>query len=323
MKVTTLHQARLGFKFSNQVENKSPRTIQWYDDKIAEFEAFLLGRAMDQGEAGSPPISDVAVDTIRSYIEHLQARKTTLDNHPTAKPRDRPLSPYTIRGCFRSLATFFAWSEKEGLITASPFAKLKAPKVPKIIKPRFSEEDIKKLLEACGQYDETIGVRNRVIILFLLSTGVRAGELVGLALDRVDLERGRAHVTGKGAKDREVFFGRNARLALWQYVTIYRPPHARSSKLFVTREGEDMTVSRLQHVLRDIGDRAGVKNCHPHRFRHTAARMMLRNGADAFAVQRALGHESLDMTRKYIELESEDMELACARADPVDRWNLK
>ena len=72
-----------------------------------------------------------------------------------------------------------------------------------------------------------------------------------------------------------------------------------------------------------LGERAGVSHCHPHRFRHTAARLFIRNGGDAFALQRLLGHSDMATTRIYAELEREDVEKACARASPVDNWQLK
>ncbi len=63
--------------------------------------------------------------------------------------------------------------------------------------------------------------------------------------------------------------------------------------------------------------------CSPHRFRHTAARMFLRNKGDAFALQALLGHEDLKTTRRYVELEREDLKQAHRCASPADNWDLQ
>jgi integrase/recombinase XerD len=87
--------------------------------------------------------------------------------------------------------------------------------------------------------------------------------------------------------------------------------------------GDPIAPAELGRILRVLGNRAGVPHCDPHRFRHTAARLFIRNGGDAFALQRLLGHEGLETTRRYVEHEREDVERAHQRASPVDRWGLK
>ncbi|MBI5035547.1 MAG: tyrosine-type recombinase/integrase [Chloroflexi bacterium] len=324
MKSMTLHQSRQGFKLENQVVNKSPGTIGWYEDKLDEFENWLLGQSLDQQDsAASPLLSDITSDTIKNYILYLQGRKTTLDNHPYCKPRNKPLSPYTIRGSFRSLSKFFNWAVSEGLISKSPMEKMTAPKVPKSVKPRFSQEEIEKLLKACDEYTDVLASRNRCIIKFLLSTGVRASELCGMTLEDLDIEHGRARIMGKGAIGREVHFGQGTQKELWKYVTIFRMSNSATDHVFLTREGKPLVGKRLQHILIDIGQRAGVPDCHPHKFRHTSIRLKLRNGADLPSVMREVGHSSLATTQIYAQMEREDVEIAMRRTDPVDNWGLK
>ncbi len=96
-----------------------------------------------------------------------------------------------------------------------------------------------------------------------------------------------------------------------------------TDRVFVTQRGGPINHLELGRILRVLGERAGVAGVHPHRFRHTAARVLLRNGGDAFALQQMLRHESLETTRIYAELEREDVEKEHERASPVDRWNLK
>ncbi|MCL4395538.1 MAG: tyrosine-type recombinase/integrase [Chloroflexi bacterium] len=154
-----------------------------------------------------------------------------------------------------------------------------------------------------------MAARNRAILLLLLDTGMRASELCG-------------HVTGKGMKDRYVPIGARARQVLWEYVNLHRNPRVATNLVFMTRHDKPLNGTSLAHILWELGKRAGVEGCHPHRFRHTAARLYLRNGGDVMSLQQILGHEDLATTRIYIQLEQEDIERTHERASPVDRMGL-
>jgi integrase/recombinase XerD len=78
----------------------------------------------------------------------------------------------------------------------------------------------------------------------------------------------------------------------------------------------------LQKILRKIGNRGGVSNVHPHRFRHTFAIQYLRNSGDPYTLQALLGHSSLDMVKNYLRIAQIDIDTAHRRASPVDNWRL-
>jgi len=78
------------------------------------------------------------------------------------------------------------------------------------------------------------------------------------------------------------------------------------------------TVAQLQA----IGNRAGVRNVHPHRFRHTFAISFLRNGGNGYTLQMILGHTTMEMVRKYLNLAQADLESAHRLASPVANWRL-
>jgi integrase/recombinase XerD len=328
LKSITLTQARQAFKFTNQTENKSPKTTEWYERLLSRFEAFMAtlhpaNPAGPNGGAGSPLLAKITTEDIRQFIACLQGQTAVWENHPFHRPVAHPLSPQTIRAYVRALSALFHWAVAERLIAENPMAQIQKPKVPKVIKDAFKPEEIQRLLAACEQYSPSIAQRNRAILLFLLDTGVRAGELVTLTRDRVDLERKTARVTGKGAKDRYVSFGNLTAKALLYYLSERPEAMLVPANVFLTRELTEMKVGTLQLVLRDLGKRAQVAHCHPHRFRHTAARILLRNGLNVFALQQLMGHEDLRTTRGYVALEQDDLEKAYQRASPVDRWNLK
>ena len=70
------------------------------------------------------------------------------------------------------------------------------------------------------------------------------------------------------------------------------------------------------------GSGSSVADAHPHRFRHTFAISFLRNGGNVFALQRILGHESLEMVKRYLSLAQMDLEKAHQPARPAANWPL-
>ena len=317
----SFQKAWQGFKLHAQIANHSPRTISWYDDNLAAFQRYLLAKYPQQ-DADHLLISDITRDDVQQYIASLQERETVYENHKFRAPIGRKLSPYTIHGHVRALSHFFHWLLSEKLIETSPMDGVPRPKVPKSIKDRLSESDIKKLLKVCDECREPLAARNRALILFLLDTGVRASELCGLTVDRLDEQFRRAHITGKGLKDRFVPLGARTREAMWSYVHVYRPAARQTNAVFLTAYGRPLDKDKLAHILRALGKRADVMPCNPHKFRHTAARLYLRNGGDVLTLQQLLGHETLEVTRIYAQIEREDLERTHERVSPVDRMGL-
>jgi site-specific recombinase XerD len=82
----------------------------------------------------------------------------------------------------------------------------------------------------------------------------------------------------------------------------------------------DRTI--LRRLIHTTGERAGVADAHPHRFRHTFAITFLRNGGNVFALQTILGHESLEMVKRYLKIAQTDLQKAHQDASPVMNWLL-
>lgn len=90
--------------------------------------------------------------------------------------------------------------------------------------------------------------------------------------------------------------------------------------LFTAAGGRPLTHSALRKRLLLIGNRVGVPDARPHRFRYTFAIQYLRNGGDVFTLQSLLGHSTMSMVQHYLKLAQVDVENAHRRASPVDNW---
>ncbi|MBN2004672.1 MAG: site-specific integrase [Anaerolineae bacterium] len=111
--------------------------------------------------------------------------------------------------------------------------------------------------------------------------------------------------------------------AIWRYMAT-RPDYTLVQPLFASDDGDTIPLNRnaLYRLLSRLGKRAGVNNCHPHRFRHTFAIEFLRNGGDIYSLQRMMGHSTLEMVKTYLSIVQSDIENTHRRASPVDNWKL-
>jgi integrase/recombinase XerD len=124
---------------------------------------------------------------------------------------------------------------------------------------------------------------------------------------------------GKGSKERIVPFGSNTRT--WLRTYLKRRGDQPVDLLFVTEYGEQVTVYHLDHRLKIYAKKAditGVK-VSSHQFRRVFAVNFLRNGGDLFSLQKLLGHTSLEMVRRYANLNDDDVKRAHKLYSPLDR----
>lgn len=306
-----------GFVVAKQAEGRSPRTTDWYRYNLDIFLAWL------QAHKRPPLLHQVRADDVRAFLSEQRDEVELNAHHPFKRAAKGNLAPNSILGRYSSLASLFHWAEQEGLLEANPVANVKRPKVPHCVLPVFSQDDTQRLLKACDTMPESSRLRDRAILLFLLDTGVRCREMLDLTQDNLKMEENRALVMGKGAKQRYVFFGKLTRQALWRYLSLGRPEALPGAKgVFLNHDGTPLKERRLRSILDKLGEVAEVPDVHPHKFRHTAAVQFLRNGGNVLALQKMLGHATLEMVRRYVELSQEDLAAAHKSASPADRWGL-
>jgi integrase/recombinase XerD len=120
-----------------------------------------------------------------------------------------------------------------------------------------------------------------------------------------------AFVTGKGSKQRTVYFNARTKLLMTECL---RSRHAATDNdaLFVSMLSPyaPMNARGIQKIITDIGTRAGVTPLHPHLFRHTFASNAVNAGMDVLVIQKLLGHEDVGTTQIYAELNQENVKQA-------------
>jgi len=198
----------------------------------------------------------------------------------------------------------FRWLVRHNVVLSNPASDLEFPNVPRRSLPDALTAAEAEAILAAFDVDDPAGLLGRAMAEVLYSTGLRRAELCDLTLFDLDPSRGVVHVRrGKGGKARMVPIGERALAWVRKYVDDARPqfvtdPTERA--LFVNERGAPVNAPGLGDRIDQAKRRAGVtKRGACHLFRHTAATLMLENGADVRYIQEMLGHARLDTTQIY------------------------
>lgn len=177
----------------------------------------------------------------------------------------------------------------------------KLPRVQKRPNP-LSDAEVEALLNAAKTYRDT------AIIQTMLSTGLRATELIELELDDLDLNEGLVRVQeGKGMKQRDTFLTEEAADALEQYLG--RRPDCASDALFVSERSDALSRSGLYQLVKRTADRADLDrdDVSPHTLRQTFATRLTRAGANAHMLKKLMGHTDIRSSEHYVDLDRETL----------------
>ncbi len=222
-----------------------------------------------------------------------------------------------------SARTFCAWATRTGLLAADPALRLASPRRERTLPGVLAQAEAGALLDVAATATDDgdpVHLRDRAALELLYASAVRVGELVGLDVDDVDLDRRTVRVMGKGAKERVVPFGVPAAAAVRQWLDLGRPRLARPGSgpaLLLGRRGaraDPRQVRSAVHAL--IAHVPGAADVGPHGLRHSAATHLLEGGADLRAVQELLGHATLQTTQIYTHVSVERLKATYEQAHP-------
>ena len=266
------------FIAAKKVEGCSEKSISYYKSTIVN----ALKRIDKE-------VVHVTTDDLRGYLNDYQsesgASKVTVDN---------------IR---RILSSFFSWLEEENYIVKSPVRRIHKVKVGKTVKETYTDEALEQMRDHCSN------ARDLALIDLLSSTGMRVGELVRLNRDDIDYQNRECIVTGKGDKQRKVYFDALTKIHLQKYVNILTDTN---EALFVSLLApyDRLQISGVEIRLRQLGRELNIPKVHPHKFRRTLATMAIDKGMPIEQVQHLLGHQSLDTTLQYAMVNQNNVKLS-------------
>lgn len=253
----------------------SAKRIEGCSEKSMVYYSSTLKSALSKIEK---PVVNITTDDLRRFLNEYQANGTA--------------GKVTIDNIRRILSSFFSWLEDEDYIIKSPVRRIHKVKVGKTVKETYTDEALEQMRDHCTE------IRDLAIIDMLASTGIRVGELVKLNRTDIDFENRECIVTGKGDKQRRVYFDARTKIHLRKYLD---ERHDENEALFVTLDSPHnrLQISGIEVRLRRFGRELSITKVHPHKFRRTLATMAIDKGMPIEQVQHLLGHQSLDTTMQY------------------------
>ncbi|HZS04326.1 MAG TPA: tyrosine-type recombinase/integrase [Blastocatellia bacterium] len=228
------------------------------------------------------------------------------------KLREAGVTPATCNTYISALNAFFTWlHENKHLPEKIKIQKLKAePPIIQTVPTASLEALLRFKPQTFGQK------RMQAILVLLMDTGMRIDcEALSLRRGDFDFDNLLVSVTGKGGRPRIIPFSPECRKVLWQFLKEHD-----FDLVFPSRKG---TKANYRNMIRDydvVCEKVGIERTGGfHRFRHTFALHYVRNGGGLFHLQKQLGHKTLDMTRRYTELEVEDLKQAHKKTSLLGR----
>jgi integrase/recombinase XerD len=292
----------------------------------------------------------LSVHSLRAYSQDLKVYRrfaARLSDEDAGAP-DLPLrfqvhmrddlrsSPATIRRRMLTLRSFCKWRERERNGPPSPFdtlhIELKVPRrlprpidrptlgdvldvtrrspLPDMIQPVLSRQDT---TPTCPGWTTSLMIR------LLIVTGLRVGELTRLKIGSVSGGATRIRVHGKGNRERTVYVANPSLIADFRaYLNARGTGDSAEADLFLNARGGRLTEAAFRKRLRQLSRQLAITpHLTPHRFRHSAATLLIEEGIDIRIVQRLLGHASIATTELYTKVSDTSLMSAIERADTL------
>lgn len=262
-------------------KNYSVHTVKAYQKDIEEFISFC------KTQYELVTIDEVDYSLIRSWIVSLV--NTSISNR-------------SINRKVASLKAYYKFLQRIEKIDSNPLSKHKALKTSKKIEVPFSEMEMEKVLQQIPFEEGFEGVRNKLMIELLYTTGIRRAELINLKITDVDLNENTIKVLGKRNKERIVPLLFSAKDLFIYYLRERKNLEVivDSSYIFLLKSGikvyETLVYRIINKYLRKVSSKVKTS---PHILRHTFATHLLNKGADLNSVKELLGHSSLASTQVY------------------------
>lgn len=270
--------------YIGSVRTLSENTVSAYKEDLMRFAAFF------------PP--DIHLEDLTLQDLRLCVGKMGREKYAAA----------SINQFIAAVRGLFAYSKKFGYISKNITHELKNVRLPRRLPKFMSQSEVDDMCALPDEKNLLWASRDKAIFEMLYSSGCRVGELASLEFNDFTSDYKSAIVTGKGKKDRRVYFEDDARAAFKLYLAERKAkfPAAEKggvrevSRVFLNQQGTALTTRGIRYIVERYSGAEGTgKQITPHAFRHTFATAMLNSGADIRSVQELLGHSSISTTQRY------------------------
>jgi len=289
------------YRLECQLRRLSKRTVQSYYNSAMLFLNYL------EKEFDIREIEEIRPLHVKHYIQYLIGRDLTASHSNRA---------------IICLRLFFEYAVQEEYLGSNPAAKIKYQKEPKVLITTFNDAEVKSLLNAFD-YSTYLSARNKLVLAIAFDTGARNSEICGIRC--CDIQENTILIHGKGNKERHVPISPYLKKIMFKYERMkeycFEDRILATDHYLLSRTGRPLTKEAVEHIFTQAKASAKVRDsirCSPHTARHYYAQTCLKNGLDVYTVSRLLGHESLNITKRYLQsLEDDGIVEMAASASPL------
>jgi integrase/recombinase XerD len=287
--------------------------------------------------------------TLRAYAQDLRTFARFFRAHHLTEPLSKDdilayhrhlrdelgAKPATIERRLVTLKSYYAWREDRNSALPSPFADVRiSVRIPRRLPRPIDRDILRAVLHAGERADAARSTRSSaedsvpapqdgitlLIIKLLIVTGLRISELTNLKVRDVAPDGGQILVNGKSSKERIVFVpNRELQKEFQRYCQMRSERGSIASPLFLNTMGRRLRAATFRKRLKALSKRLGIEpHLTPHRFRHSAATLLIEEGIDIRMVQALLGHANLRTTEIYVRVSNHALRRALERVDVLD-----
>jgi integrase/recombinase XerD len=258
---------------------------------LATQEAYVRDITKLENYLSNIPLTDVNAVQIQDFLGEIH---------------NLGLEASTQARMLSSIRSFFNYLILEKIISIDPTELIESPKIGRKLPDVLSIEEVTQIIETID-LSKPEGTRNRAILEFMYSSGLRVSEVTDLKISNILLSDQLLRVVGKGNKERIIPITEISLKWLNFYFEHMRNHLSISSGhedfVFLNRRGKRLSRMMIFNIIRDQAQNIGIKkNVSPHTFRHSFATHLVEAGADLRAVQEMLGHASITTTEIYTHL---------------------
>ena len=226
----------------------------------------------------------------------------------------RPKKTISLNRSKSALRSFFQFLVDAGCVTENPARLIRMGRCSRNVPAYLSRSEIRTLLRSLEKVNAPIARRDRLMIMVMLSTGIRLGSLVALNVGDIDVGHGTLNIRGKNGTESAVFLSRPLKRLLKRHVADRPVPN--DEPLFLSNRGRRIGVRQVELRLAHWLHIAGItKQCSAHSLRHTFATCLYEKTGDLRLVQRALGHRRITTTDIYAHMSDSRLRRAVQHLD--------
>ena len=295
MKLTTcLHQF-----FSNylpHIKGVSRHTIKAYRDAFTLFIPFAANRL--KIKTASLRLDHLTADMVLAFLADLEHKR-----HNAPVTRNHRLA------AIKSLAKMIRFMHPENRELAEKILAIPQKRCQRKLIGFLYPDEIFKVMQSID-LNQKEGFRDYCLLVLLYDSGARASEIATLNLDYFNSEKSTLAILGKGNRYRQITLMPETSILIKNYIDKYRkkPKPAYRHRLFINQRAKELTRHGIYRVCKKYLNIAlpqkRLRNLNPvHSFRHSCAVNMLTSGCSLSEIRIQLGHEDLQATMVYLQLD--------------------